>query len=80
LYSECQIFTSPFVATPPKAFCFSTITTDAPNRAALTAAKTPVQLPPSTQMSNSPITGMFFFLRTYCLLMKKITMEKFRHQ
>lgn len=52
-YSLCQTLTRLEAATPPKAFCFSTRATLAPSWAARTAAKTPVQLPPSTQTSQS---------------------------
>ncbi len=66
---ECQIFTNELVATPPNAFCFSTIATRAPKREALTAANTPVQLPPKTQISTSLITGILpaSFLPTFSL-------------
>jgi hypothetical protein len=47
------------VATPPKRFCFSTIATRSPRRAARIAANAPVQLPPRTQTSTSLMIGMF---------------------
>src|SRR5690606_28721155 len=62
LDNECQVFTIALVATPPNAFCFSITATDAPNLAARTAAKTPVQLPPKTQISTLLITGKCLFL------------------
>ena len=41
----------------PNRFCASTSATRAPLRAAVTAANTPVQLPPATQRSTSARTG-----------------------
>ena len=54
----CQMLTAPAVATPPKQFCFSMTATCIPRWAARTAAKTPVQLPPTTTTSVSCTTGM----------------------
>jgi hypothetical protein len=67
------MFTREFVATPPKEFCFSIIATLPPSLEALIAAKTPVQLPPNTQISNSPITGSSFSnWLLYCLFEDKV--------
>ena len=53
-WSECQTGTSPCVAVPPKQPDISTSATFAPASAAFSAAKTPVQLPPTTTTSKSP--------------------------
>src|SRR5687767_6918789 len=55
---ECQSLTCAAVAEPPKMMFCSTTQTDAPRRAARTAANTPVQLPPMTQRSHSCATAM----------------------